>query len=108
MLDLFLLFVMLGCWAFVWVQVLPAEGHLLAPVRLRWRLWYRGRYRAELDDAWWWPPVWGCPACHGGQLAFWLYLLRFHATYDPLLHLCAVGVAITTATLLTRWSNNAN
>lgn len=108
MLDLFLLFLMLGCWAFVWARILPAEGHLLAGVQRRWRDWYRARYQTELDEAWWWRPLWGCPSCCSGQLAFWTYLIRFHATYDPLLHLCAVGVAIVTACLLTlRW-NQAN
>jgi hypothetical protein len=108
MLDLVLLFVAIACWAFVWVRILPSEGHMLAPVQHSWRDWYRARYGTELDGAWWWRPLWGCPGCHAGQLAFWIYLLRFFHHYDPLLHLCAVGVAIVTACLLTlRW-NQAN
>lgn len=105
MLDLFLLFMMLGMSAFAWCRILPAEGHLLAPVQRAWRVWYRARYAAELDEARWWPPVWGCAGCCAGQLAFWTYPLRSHATYSPLLHLCAVGVAITTACLLTHLWN---
>jgi len=105
MLSLFLLFLMLGCWAFAWVRILPADGHLLASVQRAWRTWYRARYQAELDDAAWWRPLWGCAGCCAGQLAFWTYLIRFHATYDPLLHLCAVGLCIVTAcTLSLQWN----
>jgi hypothetical protein len=104
MLDLFLLSLMLAAVAFAWCAVLPSDGMLLAPMQRGWRDWYRGRYGSELDEAWWWKPVWGCATCNGGQLAFWLYPLRFHATYDPLLHLCCVGLTLTTAYLLTRWN----
>ena len=105
MLDTILFFIALACWAFAWCRILPAEGHLLAPVQRNWRQWYRSRYQAELDDAWWWPPLWGCPGCHAGQLAFWSYPIRFHATYDPLVHLCAVGVSILAACYILRTWN---
>lgn len=108
MLDLFLLFLMLGTFAFAWCRILPADGHVLAPIQRAWRKWYRSRYGTELDEAWFWRPLWGCAGCCAGQLSFWTYLIRFHATYDPLLHLCATGLAITTACYLTITWNRSN
>lgn len=103
-LTLFLLFVALACWAFAWVRVLPSEGHLLAPLQRGLRLWYRGRFGQEVEQAWWWSPLWGCPTCGAGQLALWLYPLRYWHTYDPLAHLAGLGVAITLAYFLDKWN----
>ncbi len=95
---------LLAALAVCWADVLVRPGSLLAPLQARWRGWYRTRYGAELDEAGWWPPVWGCPRCVAGQWGFWGYLLLFHAApYAPLAHLGFAAITILLALLLQKW-----
>lgn len=89
-------------------RVLVDDGMILSPIQA----WLRNKYRwcdasgiepvfVEIDDQWWWKPLWGCPKCVAGQWAFWGYLagclqlepLRF-ADYSLIQHLLFTSLAI--------------
>lgn len=98
------------CWAYVLVQ----PGMLLAPVQAWVRATYRGMpyakhgiWPAEIDDNWWFKPLWGCSSCCSGQAGFWGYLLLFWPSYSLLAHLGFAAITILFAALwrgLYAWS----
>jgi hypothetical protein len=120
------------CWAYVLVQ----PDMLLAPVQAWVRAWYRKPYRPaayiknpgwsefwpefvrgqgpevskEIDNQWWWKPLWGCYVCVAGQWGFWGYLLLFPlASYSLLAHLGFTAITILFAALwraVYAWSQN--
>ncbi|MBF9140846.1 hypothetical protein [Hymenobacter properus] len=119
---------LLAALAYCWASVLVQPGMLLAPVqawvrRLHRRAWFyfyiegspghvnAGQMEVEyyaghdLDNQWWWAPLWGCFKCVAGQWAFWGYLLLFPlSAYHLLAHLSFVAVTILISILLNKWS----
>lgn len=105
--DLILHAAGLGALAVCWATILVGDGMLLAPVQAAWRGWYRQRYASELDEAWWWKPVWGCYICTSGQLGLWGYIYLTWGYYHFLPHLYFVSLTLLFAALwrgLFAWS----
>jgi hypothetical protein len=118
--------------AVVFADVLVRPGMLLEPVQ-RWvREWYSKPYRPavmlknpgwpefwpehvrglgaevskELDQQWWWAPLWGCYKCVAGQWGFWGYLIRYHSHYNFFQHLAFTAFTIIAAIILHKWTQD--
>jgi hypothetical protein len=116
MLDKLLSLVALSGTAVVFADVLVRPGMLLEPVQR----WLRTKYRwcdarsdypvfVELDEQWWWPPLWGCYKCVAGQWGFWGYLIRYHAGYSWRTlpeHLAFTAFTILAAISISKWSQD--
>jgi hypothetical protein len=93
MLDKLIFLLALAGTAVVFADVLVRPGMLLEPVQRALRTtWTYYQIRAQLrlsvklgkalpdiptsqlDEQWWWPPLWGCYKCVAGQWGFWGYL----------------------------------
>jgi hypothetical protein len=118
---------LLSAAAVVFATVLVADGMVLAPVQAWVRAWHRKPRRPiaylknpgwpeywpefvrgqgaavskEIDERWWWKPLWGCSLCVAGQWAFWGYPLsciNWHPLaftgYHPLHHLYFTSLTI--------------
>ena len=97
--------VVLACFGVCWAYVLVQSGMLLAPLQSYVRAKYRARYQKEIDDQFWWHPVWGCFRCCSGQMAFWGYLFLFPlAHYNPLSHLGFAAITIILSIIIQKWS----
>lgn len=96
---------LLSAAAVCFATVLVSDGMLLAPVQA----WVRSKYRKvtapygskgnpyagrEIDEQWWWKPLWGCSLCVSGQMAFWLYFYLSWGHYQPLHHLYFTSLTI--------------
>jgi hypothetical protein len=60
--------------------------------------------RRELDEQWWWPPLWGCYKCVAGQWGFWAYLIRYHGHYNLFEHLAFTAFTIIAAIIISKWT----
>lgn len=95
--------------AVVFAVVLVADGMLLAPV-LAWlrRRWWAWR-STELDNQYWWKPIWGCVYCVAGQWGLWAYLYHYHHAYHWWAHIYFVAAAILFSSLILKlyeWSRS--
>ena len=61
----------IALFAYVYREILAEQ-----PV-LNW--WFRWGIRFE--KRWFWKPIWGCSLCISGQLALWIYVLNWIASY---------------------------
>lgn len=127
MLDKLIFLVALAGTAVVYADVLVRDGMLLQPVQRWLREWHRKPYQPlvyvgnplflgvkergpetskELDEQWWWPPLWGCYKCVAGQWGFWGYLIRYHHGYTWRTvpeHLAFTAFTILAAILIQKW-----
>lgn len=113
MFDKLIFLIALAGTAVVFADVLVRPSMLLEPVQRWLRGWYRGWpyaragvWPAELDDCWWWPPLWGCYKCVAGQWSFWAYLIRYHARYNLFEHLAFTAFTIIAAIILSKWTQH--
>lgn len=131
MLDKLVFLIALAGTAVVFADVLVRPGMLLEPVQRWLRGWYRTKAKSfvqevfdkgtlteaqqqafydtrsfELDDLWWWPPLWGCYKCVAGQWGFWAYLIRYHAHYNLFEHLAFTAFTIIAAIILSKWTQH--
>lgn len=126
MLDKLIFLLALASTAVVYADVLVRPGMLLEPVqralRNTWTYFQLkkslalsiklgkvppGRYESQLDEQWWWSPLWGCFKCVAGQWGFWGYLIRYHAAYTWRTvpeHLAFTAFTILTAIILHKWT----
>jgi hypothetical protein len=114
---------LLASVAVCWADVLVRPGKLLAPVQAKLKARYRrattpkDSYQGlELDDAWWWAPIWGCTPCVAGQWGFWAYLWLYpplwlahlrhlpSVPYSLLAHLGFTATTIILSLILSKWS----
>jgi hypothetical protein len=114
MFDLFVFALCLALVAVTWAVVLVDDGMLLQPVQRHFRWSYRTQTGDELDEQWWFKPLWGCFKCVAGQLGLWGYLVRlirqthpdtlqqFWAAYSPWQHVLTVCATIFFACILNR------
>jgi hypothetical protein len=132
MLDKLLFLIALAGTAVVFADVLVRPGMLLESVQRKVREWYSATLRKyceqsferaklteaqrqyyyqtrsmEVDQEWWWAPLWGCYKCVAGQWGFWGYLLRYYPGYSWRTvpeHLAFTAFTIITAILLHKWT----
>lgn len=120
MLDKLIFLVALAGTAVVFADVLVRDGMLLAPVQRWLREWYikstsirldtQNVCFRELDNQWWWAPLWGCFKCVAGQWGFWGYLIRYHAAYTWRTvpeHLAFTAFVILTAIIIQKWTRES-
>jgi hypothetical protein len=98
--------------ALCWADVLVRPGMLLAPAQAWLKMRFReatvpsgGFFGAELNNQWWWAPLWGCYKCVAGQWGFWGYLWLFRASpYSLLSHAGFSATTIIFSIILSKWS----
>jgi hypothetical protein len=131
MLDKLLFLVALAGVAVVFADVLVRPGMLLEPVQRWLREWYRAKAKGyvkevfdkgslteeqkqafyetrsfEIDELWWWKPLWGCYACVSGQWGFWGYLIRYRGHYNFFEHIAFTAFTIIAAIILHKWTQD--